>query len=147
MKEKVLNRCHQILDEKIELIKTRLQELKESAASEDKSSAGDKHETGRAMIQLEQEKTGKQLDGLLNQKEELNKMVLHSENKSIVKGSLVKTNKGFLFISTAIGKMSIDNETVFAISPQSPIGLKIMGLKEKDETEVNGNHYKIEYIL
>jgi transcription elongation GreA/GreB family factor len=64
----------------------------------------------------------------------------------IVNGSFIKTNRGYFFVSTALGKVVIDGITVMAVSPQSPLGIKLMGLNEGAVAEVNSNKYIIESI-
>ena len=49
--------------------------------SETKSSAGDKHETGRAMLQLEMEKASQQLEGISQMNEILSKIDFSEESK------------------------------------------------------------------
>ena len=60
-KQRVYEQCRQRIDEKISLLSHMLEELKESSSNETKSTAGDKHETALAMLQIEQENTGRQL--------------------------------------------------------------------------------------
>ncbi|HXB39588.1 MAG TPA: hypothetical protein VNZ49_03545 [Bacteroidia bacterium] len=134
-KHKVFDACLALLEEKINSLKKILSELEEGSQNDSKSSAGDKHETSRAMMQLEQEKISKQLKDLLEQKSQLKKS-----------GSLVKTNNGFLFLSIPMGKVVVDETGIMAISPQSPLGLKLFGLKAGDKTEINGTFYLIESV-
>ena len=61
LKETLLSKCHEFIDERHQRIQRTIDEIKVSLQSETKSSAGDKHETGRAMLQLEREKAGQQL--------------------------------------------------------------------------------------
>jgi hypothetical protein len=61
IKNLLFDHCKSFLESKLHGYKKSLDLLYESLNSEIKSSAGDKHETGRAMIQLEIEKTGNQL--------------------------------------------------------------------------------------
>jgi hypothetical protein len=68
LKEQVYTRCLEVLVGKINLLKQTMNDLKESASNETKSTAGDKHETALAMLQIEQENTNKQLENLLSQK-------------------------------------------------------------------------------
>ena len=49
------------VEDTIEVYKKGILDAQNGLQSESKSSAGDKHETGRAMLQLEAEKLGKQL--------------------------------------------------------------------------------------
>ena len=119
----------------------------ESANNETKSSAGDKHETARAMMQLEQEKLGHQLKELQDQKSELEKIDISKPSTQIAKGTLIQSDKGFLFLSIGLGKISVEDKNVFAVSPQSPIGIKLLGKKENDAVEMNGVKYKIEKLF
>ena len=146
LKQKIYNHCLQILVQKIEEINSALKTATESANNETKSSAGDKHETSRAMMQIEQEKLGKQLKELQAQRSELEKIDISKISNQIAKGTLVKTDKGFLFLSIGLGKISVDAEPVFVVSPQSPLGSKLIGLKENDSAEMNGVIYKIEEL-
>ena len=60
-KQKLLQACSDHLKEKINSLNSIINEVYESSNSESKSSAGDKHETTKAMMQLELEKLGTQL--------------------------------------------------------------------------------------
>ena len=69
-KSEILTHLNALVDEKIHSIQLRYDDLNNDLSSDHKSSAGDKHETGRAMTQLEQEKLAGQLNQLEQQKEE-----------------------------------------------------------------------------
>ncbi len=146
MKEKIYKACLTLLLQKIEELRSALNAVTEAGNNETKSSAGDKHETGRAMMQLEQEKLTKQLNEVLEQRSELEKIDISINSSKIRKGSLIKTDKGYLFLSIGLGKINIDKENVFSISAQSPLGSKLMSLKENDVAEMNGVNYKIEMV-
>ena len=55
-KQKLFNACKEFVQDKLSTIEKTIQSNKSALNSETKSSAGDKHETGRAMLQLEMEK-------------------------------------------------------------------------------------------
>jgi transcription elongation GreA/GreB family factor len=61
-------------------------------------------------------------------------------------GSLIKTNRGYFFMGVALGKAVVDNITVIAVSPQSPLGQQLMGLKENEVAVINTTEYVIESI-
>ncbi len=142
----VFEKCMQLVHDKIELLEKVLDELRESGMNETKSTAGDKHETALAMIQIEQENKRMQLKEAVQQYERLRKIDISIKSVSVGIGSLVKTNKAWLFISQAIGKITVGIETVIAVSPQSPLGIKLIGLKENDTVEFNGIKYTIKRI-
>jgi hypothetical protein len=147
LKQKTHTACLQVVNEKIQALQNTLRELGEGALSDGKSSAGDKHETARAMMQLEQEKISKQLDELIIQKTVLQKIDATLKSTQITKGSLVKTNKGYLFLSVALGRLTVDGVDIVVLSPQSPLGLKLMGLQAKSSVEINKVTYQVEEVL
>ena len=145
-KEKIHGHCLNLINDKISLLQQVLADLKESAGNETKSTAGDKHETALAMLQIEQANTRGQLEDVLQKKAALEKINPVSSAEQIVNGSLVKTNRGYLYLSVALGKINTDGIDVIALSPQSPLGEKMIGLIVGDTVKMNGNFYIIEVI-
>ncbi len=146
LKEKVHQHYLKLLNGKIGLIQKVLADLKESGANETKSTAGDKHETSLAMIQIEQANKRDQLAQLVSQKLILEKINPNIVAPIVVMGSLIKTDKGYLFMTVALGKAIVEGINLIALSPQSPLGMKLMGLKEKDTVIINNVSYFIESI-
>lgn len=142
-KDNVHQHFLELLDGKISAIRQKLDDLQESLKHETKSTAGDKHETARAFVHIEQENTGRQLEVLLQQKADLQSFSAIIIHDTIIPGALVKTDHGWLYISASIGKAVVAGETVFALSPQSPLGKKLMGCKMDDAVEINGIKYTV----
>jgi hypothetical protein len=145
-KIKVYEHAAQLVNNKVSLLQHMLGELIESTRNETKSSAGDKYETGRAMLQIEQDNVRKQLKEALEQKAIFEQINVTKSSSIITKGSLVKTDKAYFFVSIALGKMSVENIAVIALSPQSPLGSKLMQLKATESVTVNGATYIIEKV-
>lgn len=145
-KQQVCEQCRLLLEEKISELRSILRELEEGGANDSKSSAGDKHETARAMMQLEQEKIGKQLKEVMAQRSELEKIIPLPVSSKIKAGSLVKTNRGYLFFSVPLGKVAVNQTSVMLLSPRSPLALTFSGLGEGAQVEFNGLSYLIEKI-
>jgi transcription elongation GreA/GreB family factor len=99
------------------------------------------------MMHIEQEKLNRKLAEILEQKAILDKIDIAISSQKIALGSLVQANGMFLFISTALPKIVIDDKTVFAVSPQSPLGSKLMGNIVGFEFEINATKYLVESIL
>ena len=146
LKQKIYYHYLHLNNEKVNMLQQVLADLKESGANETKSTAGDKHETALAMLQIEQANTRAKLQEVLAQKAVLEKINPALSAAMIVNGSLIKTNRGYLFMSIALGKAVTDNIAVIALSPQSPLGQKLMGLKVADSAEINNVEYVIETI-
>ncbi len=130
IKEKILSRLQEIVAQKIEIAESAVELVKEARDSDTKSTAGDKHETGRAMMQIEMEKNQVQLSKALFLKQELANINMTKEYNKAEFGSLVFTNQGNYFIAIGIGKLDIENKTYYSVSLASPIG----GLLKDKET-------------
>ena len=146
-KQKVYQHYFEMIESRVESIQKILADLKDSAGNETKSTAGDKHEVGLAMLQIEQANTGKQLEDALAKKTFLERINPEIKTDLVVIGSLIKTNRGYLFLSAALGKAEIDGEKIIALSAQSPLGQKLMGLKPGETAEINGTKYVIDSIF
>jgi hypothetical protein len=142
-KEKVYQAFKQLLEEKINDVQLVLKDLHYSAANETKSTAGDKHETALAMLQIEQENKRKQLSELQLQQSLLKKIDPLIISPVALNGSVVYTDNGYFFISVALGKLILDGHTIFSLSPSSPLGRKLTGQRANGKVELNGRTYSI----
>ncbi len=145
-KKKLLTTILQQCELKIQALQKEVHTLITDAGNNTKSSAGDKHETSRALMQLEQEKLQNQLAILQQQKEELLKINSEQTHDSVRFGSIVQSESETFFISIAFGKIMVDSTTIFLISPQSPLGNAMIGKKKKDIIEFNKRNYTIKEI-
>ena len=143
LKEKTYQTCLEIVQHKIDTLQKNLHDLTDSAGNETKRTAGDKHETALAMLQIEQENNSRQLKEVLQQKAVLEKLDPHLQTEMIVRGSLVETNKGRFYISLGLGKLTLEEETVFAVSPEAPLGKLMLMKKAGDAFQFNNVNYKI----
>jgi len=145
-KEKIYYHYLQVVNDKVNLLQKTLADLKESGSNETKSTAGDKHETALAMLQIEQANTREQLKEAIAQKvaiEKINPLIVAA---TVLNGSLIKTDRGYFYVSIALGKAVIEEIIIIALSPQSPLGSKLMGAKIGDIIEMNSNRYLIQGI-
>lgn len=146
IKIQLLNYCFEYLDIKLKVLESELRLAQESTSDQSKSSVGDKHETGRAMAQLEQEKLSAQFLELEKQKQILTKINPEVRNQNIGLGSLVKTNKGLFFLAIAIGKVTLNNSDYFIISLSSPIGQALLN-QVGNKTSFNGSPIEIDEVI
>ncbi|WP_233899991.1 GreA/GreB family elongation factor [Tenacibaculum piscium] len=150
IKEKLYEQCVIFVANRLKTVEEIISSNQRALQSETKSSAGDKHETGRAMLQLEMEKAGQQLHGIIKMKEILSKINTQNsqENSKIAHlGSLVKTTKNSFYLSISSGQLIIDNQPYFAVSVSSPIGRILLGKKQGDVFIFNTMEQKIVEIL
>jgi transcription elongation GreA/GreB family factor len=116
---------------------------KESRDSDTKSSAGDKFETGREMMQKEMDKLSALVDNTLYSLSKLNRLANLPPAAVITEGSLVETDQETYFISIGYGKL----DTVYAISIESPLGVELKGKKVGDHVEMRGRIITIKSII
>lgn len=116
---------------------------KESRDSDTKSSAGDKFETGREMMQREMDKLSALLDNTLNSIAKLDRIADLPASLVISEGSLVETDQETYFISIGYGKI----DSIYAISIESPLGLELKGKRVGDRIEIRGRNITIKLIV
>ena len=146
MKEKILQHHRQLLQDKIDVFRDMISGLTEDAQNDAKGSAGDKHETALSMMHIEQEKLNHKLSEILSQKAILDKIDVSKKHAKIALGSLVQANGMLLFISAALPKITVDGKSIIAVSPQSPLGSKLLGNAVGFEFEINTTQYVIQSI-
>jgi hypothetical protein len=123
---------------KLENLNALAKDLGDSLTGESKSTAGDKHDTGRAMIHLEQEKLAGQFNQIQDQLHGLNQIkqrVNRQENVEI--GSLVKLGIHFYFIGIPAGKILFQEQTVWCIGHQAPLAMLLIGKRNGDQVVFN----------
>lgn len=147
MKKDLLEFCWKQVDERTTRLKKQSDELQESLGSETKSSAGDKHETGRAMVQLEQEKLGQQLQELEATRSILKKINIEKPSDKIRLGSLVKTSMANYFIAISAGTFNCDDEVVYCISASAPIAQLLLGKEKGENFAFNGKEQSILEVI
>ena len=143
VKEELFKQCKIFVNKRLQTVEEIISSNQKALQSETKSSAGDKHETGRAMLQLEMEKASQQLAGISQMKQVLNKIDISKKTKNAHLGSLIFTEKNNYFLAISAGKLSAFDKDFFAISVSSPIGKLLLGKQEKEYFSFQGNAIKI----
>ncbi|SDG79240.1 3-oxoacyl-ACP synthase [Winogradskyella thalassocola] len=143
IKEALYKSCLKFIDDRLLMVKNTILDIQNSLQSETKSSAGDKHETGRAMLQLEREKAGHQLAEIEKQQHILHKINLELKHHKVALGSVVKTTQSNYFIAISAGEITIDNVSYFAISAATPIAQLLLSKTIGDEVVFRENSFKI----
>ena len=123
---------------RIDKIQNILEDLHLSGSRDAKSSAGDKHETGVAMAQLEQEKLRYQIQEFQKMEEIVQKINPSKSNSKIYLGSLVETDKGWFYISVGLGLLTFKEQVIFAINPEAPFGMALIGKEKGNSIHFNG---------
>ncbi|WP_179009386.1 3-oxoacyl-ACP synthase [Winogradskyella forsetii] len=147
IKEKLYNRCLEFIDERLTTVNHTISDIQNALQSETKSSAGDKHETGRAMLQLEREKAGHQLAEIQKQQQVLQKINVESKHQKVTLGAVVKTTEANYFIAISAGKIEVETDSYFAISAATPIAQLLVSKRINDTVRFRETEFKIVEIL
>ena len=145
-KQKIKSHYQNLLSEKINELRFMISDLAQDAQNDAKGSAGDKHETALAMMHLEQEKLNQKLAEVIEQKNSVDKIDADAIHSKVALGSLVQTNEMLFYISAALPKIQLENRTIIAVSPQSPLGNLLLGKSAGDKVEINTNRFQIRTI-
>jgi transcription elongation GreA/GreB family factor len=146
LKIELYAQCVLFVNQRIANAQHALSDAQQAANGEEKSSAGDKYETGRAMAHLEREKAAQQLNEALKLAEVLGK--IKQEATAIIGlGSVVITNAGNFYLSISAGKMEVAGIDFIALSVVSPIGALLMNKKVGEKFIFNKQSFVIQAIL
>lgn len=126
-KEDILAHCLTSVAQRIQEVTFAIKDADQALADDTKSSAGDKYETSREMVQQDISRYQKQLAVANVDLQVLQKIEPLQSSEHVRIGSLVATDKGLYFISISIGLVKVANNSVFVISSVSPIGQVLMG--------------------
>lgn len=145
------NEIHQLFvrlqQSKIDVVQKNISEIQDSISNETKSSAGDKHETSLAHLQIDMAQQQHQLEQLTIQWRILNQISsLHSHQK-IELGSLFNLNELWYYLSASLGNVTFNAVKIQSISQQSPLGSILLGHKSDSEVIFNGKPQQILYII
>lgn len=124
-------------------IQQAMADAQESANAEDKGSAGDKYETGRAMSQLNKEMHAKQLEETnmeISALQTVNTEVLH--NRAGI-GAVVRTPLTTFYIAVGLGVITIYLQRVAVVSAQAPVALAVLGKQAGQSFTLNGKATEI----
>ena len=147
VKEELYQQCQDFVNNRLKTVEKTISSHQKALQSETKSSAGDKHETGRAMLQLEMEKASQQLEAIQIMQQTLSKIDVSEEASVIRLGSTIETNIANYFLAISSGQITVAGKQYFAVSASSPIGKLLLGKKKGDVFDFNGKKIKIEHIL
>ncbi|MEO9954574.1 transcription elongation factor [Nonlabens sp.] len=124
--------CLETVGERLTIIKKNLDSLMDAKRNETKSSAGDKYETGRAMIQNEEELYKRQRAETSIILDQLLRIDPDKECSFIEPGALVVLPSGYFYIGAGMGKLVVNDIDCFAVSLSSPIGQALKSKKKGD---------------
>ena len=143
LKEELYNLCSVFINERINAAMLALSEAQKASNDDTKSSAGDKYETSREMMKQELDRNMAQLNEANKLKISLQRISSKTKNESAAEGSIIITDNGNFYLAISAGKLILNDKIYFAVSPSSPVGFKLKGLKSGNSFQVNDKNYMV----
>ncbi|NQU35097.1 MAG: hypothetical protein HQ521_17870 [Bacteroidetes bacterium] len=144
IKARLLAKC---INQQLEVIRQLHQEIEEAQKqANDYGQPKDRYDAFRTKLMRQIEMFAKQLDKANIVINTLQKINIDKKLTKVEFGALVITNKQKLFVSAGLGKMDIDGEEYFAISPLVPVFVALKGKMKDDKADFNGTAFIIEDV-
>ncbi len=147
-KIQLFEHCKSEIEKRINSFTAAMLDAQESANSEDKSSAGDKYETGRAMSHIARDMHAKQLQAAktdLSNLMQINPTVVCTKAQ---KGALILTsNQQLVFIATSIGLIDFEGSKIAVVSPAAPIAQSLLNKTKGQEVVIAGKKVTLQNII
>ena len=143
MKQELYQYCISFVEERIRRFSSAIASAQEGANKQTKSSAGDKHETGKAMAQLETENNSKHLAEAKKLMSVLSQIDPDESDEIIGLGSAVTTTLGNFYIAISAGKENLAGKSWMFVSGASPLGQNLLGKKVGESFLINGKEQHV----
>lgn len=137
-KNRLFQHCSMIIEQRMHAAKQAMQQAQAAANSEDKSSAGDKYETSRAMSHLEKDLHARQLSANQQELAALLAVNVKSIHTTIAAGSVVMCSDFTFFIAAGLGKIDFEGRKVYLLAPNAPLAKAL--LKKQSGAEIFFNN-------
>jgi transcription elongation GreA/GreB family factor len=147
LKEQLYLLCSQYISNREAAAKTMIADVREAVANETKSSAGDKYETSREMMQQEIEQHMARLNELHKMRTILQHISTTHSAATVTPGAVVYTNNGNYYIAISAGQLTVDGTNYYAISAASPIGTQLIGKTAGATIILNGKSFVVEKVV
>jgi len=139
--------CQALIEQRIATGRALIENAQEAANSEEKSSAGDKFETARAMGQLDKDMHTGQLMENVRELGSLQQINVTEICAGVTAGAFVKCNVASFFVAVGIGKHTISGRVIVFLSPGAPLAKVVAGKKAGDSFMFGNNKAVIEDVF
>ena len=119
--------CQSLIEGRIQSAIKGMDNAQEAANNEEKSSAGDKYETSRAMGHLERDLHARQLAENRKELASLNTIDTHILYERIGAGAYFETAAAAFFIAAGLGRQNMAEKWIYFLSPGAPLAKAVEG--------------------
>lgn len=146
-RKEVIEALEHALNAEVEEARSEMETLRGSLEGEAKSTAGDKHETGRAMVQLEMEQAGLRLARMEAMRGQWRSLDPQRSRTVVGPGAVVETDAGLFVIGVALGRFPLPGDMQgTAISSDAPLAMALRGLGPGSGAAFRGRDWKVKRV-
>lgn len=146
-KELLKKECGFVLKKRSINSNSAMQDSQESANNQEKSSAGDKYETSRAMGQIDRDMYAYQLLEAEKDMTIITNLEIDKINQVIKPGSVFEINSQLIFVAIGLGTILVNNISVLVISYKSPLYEQLKFKSVGDHVFFKNENHQIETIF
>lgn len=122
-----------LIGQRMAAAKEAIDQAQQAANQEEKSSAGDKYETGRAMGHLQKDMLAKQLVENTKELATLHAVTADKIYPAAAPGAFIECEEISFFIAAGLGKQIIEEHTIYFLSPHAPLARLLQGKKAGEQ--------------
>jgi len=139
--------CKTFIEQRIQTAQALINNAQQAANSEEKSSAGDKYETARAMGHLEKDMHTRQLMENVKELAGLQQVNTHELYDAVTTGAFIRCASVCFFIAAGAGKQLANGSEVVFLSPGAPLAKLVMHKRAGDSFVFKGVAAVIEEVF
>lgn len=145
VKKNIIKSCIELLERNIKTSKDRIQEIIQTA--NDYEGDHDMFDPFKEDMMKKKDLQVKQMNKFLEDLKLVRKVDPERISDKVEFGAVIITDKQKMFVSAALGKITVDNESVYAISTQVPVYNAMKNLKTGDTFSINNNSFTIKDVF
>jgi len=145
VKKNIIKSCIELLERNIKTSKDRIQEIIQTA--NDYEGDHDMFDPFKEDMMKKKDLQVKQMNKFLEDLKLVKKVDPERISEKVEFGAVIITDKQKMFVSAALGKITVDNESVYAISTQVPVYNAMKDLKIGDTFSINNNSFTIKDVF
>jgi transcription elongation GreA/GreB family factor len=147
LKKELHQLCINYVRKSMEAAQDAINDAQKASTDDTKSSAGDKYETSREMMQQETDRNMAQLNEANKLLVALNRISTAGTLPKAEPGSVVLTDNGNFYLAISAGSLQLNGKNYFGVSPASPVGNMLSGKIAGEKFTLNGKTYQIEEVI
>jgi transcription elongation GreA/GreB family factor len=143
-RQEVIEALEASMDAGLRRVRGAFEELQGSLEGESKSTAGDKHETGRAMVQMEMEQAAGRLSRVEGMIRQWHALEPARGRQEVRPGAVVTTDQGGFVMGVAWGAFDVPKAEAWrAISADAPLAQAMRAASPGSTVEFRGRIWQI----